>query len=681
MDEKYEYHLVFPEDGEQSHYIVERYDTSQNGEIILTYWTNTNTLEVETINLKKLTIDCKKIYYEESMKVFKYDPYTDAKYYKDYFVDRDLLVVNVQTDELIEELRFSLAPQPVEVYVNNEEWWKSGTNYNFEEGGTIVLTHVPKGVTEVKLYFKEKFSPTAKFSMTPSPTDQKDIYGLNQELSFDATKSTDTDGTIEEYNWDFGDENTGSGVEVTHKYTKLGEYTINLIVIDNDGLESSTSKTIFIIRSVNDFDSDRMPDVWEATYQLDYTTDDSAGDLDNDRLSNLEEFQNGTHPKREDSDNDGYSDYDEIVKYNTNASDPNDKPTTKAAAEEDDFDDLLPYIAIAVILIILIIIILLLIRKRKKKEEEEPEAPEDIIEPGEGGEVPPEMEAQGPGMVQEPAPAPGQMPMDMQMELGMQMPLPPPVALDEYQYAEEESTEGSIEGVPDEMPPLYKTEPELPPSEELDLGDLDFVGAPEEGLAGMEEGLPPEEDLTEVPLDEEAPPEEEGPPISDQDEEPKPEAEGEGEEPEIKPEPIVKKPMGKKTRKTKIKMKGKRMVKKEEVEEKEKSEEPEEPEEEEEPEVPKKSRKSKRSRKLKEPEEEEEPQGPEEEEEPGIEKPEEAPKGSIKEYVIKGALLFKDEKYTEAIIEWQKALDIEPNHPEIVESIKEAMAKLKEAKD
>ncbi len=51
---------------------------------------------------------------------------------------------------------------------------------------------------------------------------------------------------------------------------------------------------------------------------------------------------------------------------------------------------------------------------------------------------------------------------------------------------------------------------------------------------------------------------------------------------------------------------------------------------------------------------------------------------TVKDYVRKGALYFKDKKYSEAIIEWQKALDIEPDHPEIVESIKEAMSKMKE---
>jgi hypothetical protein len=53
---------------------------------------------------------------------------------------------------------------------------------------------------------------------------------------------------------------------------------------------------------------------------------------------------------------------------------------------------------------------------------------------------------------------------------------------------------------------------------------------------------------------------------------------------------------------------------------------------------------------------------------------------TVKDLVIKGAIHFRNDDYSEAIIEWQKALEIEPDHPEIIDSIKEAMAKLKEKK-
>ncbi|MCW1921863.1 type VI secretion system tube protein Hcp [Luteolibacter arcticus] len=46
-----------------------------------------------------------------------------------------------------------------------------------------------------------------------------------------------------------------------------------------------------------DTDSDGMPDAWESAYGLSAGTNDAAGDADGDGLSNLDEFQLGTHPK------------------------------------------------------------------------------------------------------------------------------------------------------------------------------------------------------------------------------------------------------------------------------------------------------------------------------------------------------------------------------------------------
>ena len=55
------------------------------------------------------------------------------------------------------------------------------------------------------------------------------------EVTFDASSSTDPDGRIVSYDWDFGDGNTGSGRLVTHTYETPGAYTPALTVTDNRG--------------------------------------------------------------------------------------------------------------------------------------------------------------------------------------------------------------------------------------------------------------------------------------------------------------------------------------------------------------------------------------------------------------------------------------------------------------
>jgi len=52
-------------------------------------------------------------------------------------------------------------------------------------------------------------------------------------VNFDGSESTDSDGTIIEYAWTFGDGKTGTGVTTTHTYTAEGVYSVTLTVKDN----------------------------------------------------------------------------------------------------------------------------------------------------------------------------------------------------------------------------------------------------------------------------------------------------------------------------------------------------------------------------------------------------------------------------------------------------------------
>lgn len=83
---------------------------------------------------------------------------------------------------------------------------------------------------------------------------------------------------------------------------------------DNDNLtnleeyQNGTNPTKF--STVND----NISDGWKVDYGLDPLDKELAGkDLDNDALTTLQEYQNGTNPNLEDTDGDGYSDKDELI--------------------------------------------------------------------------------------------------------------------------------------------------------------------------------------------------------------------------------------------------------------------------------------------------------------------------------------------------------------------------------
>nr|AGF93479.1 secreted protein containing PKD domain protein [uncultured organism] len=89
-------------------------------------------------------------------------------------------------------------------------------------------------------------TPDASFNYSPAePT-------TNETVTFDALDSSDPDGSISSYTWDFGDGSTSSGETTTHSFGYAGDYTVELVVEDNDGAKDSTTETISVSSSPNE---------------------------------------------------------------------------------------------------------------------------------------------------------------------------------------------------------------------------------------------------------------------------------------------------------------------------------------------------------------------------------------------------------------------------------------------
>lgn len=82
--------------------------------------------------------------------------------------------------------------------------------------------------------------PTASVSAPPGAA-------VGEVIQFDASASTDRDGTISAYTWDFGDGADGEGAVVMHHYSSPGVYTARVTAADNCAASSSASVEITVI--------------------------------------------------------------------------------------------------------------------------------------------------------------------------------------------------------------------------------------------------------------------------------------------------------------------------------------------------------------------------------------------------------------------------------------------------
>ncbi len=87
---------------------------------------------------------------------------------------------------------------------------------------------------------------------TPPPTNTAPsaVFSTNCTLldcSFDATASTDSDGSIDAYDWDFGDGATDATISPSHNYSAEGNFTITLIVTDDGSATSTSSQAVSVV--------------------------------------------------------------------------------------------------------------------------------------------------------------------------------------------------------------------------------------------------------------------------------------------------------------------------------------------------------------------------------------------------------------------------------------------------
>jgi YVTN family beta-propeller protein len=98
-----------------------------------------------------------------------------------------------------------------------------------------LATAFPAGETPEAIAIVPNQGPSAGFSHSP----QSSPPGAT--VSFNAGASSDSDGSVVRYDWDFGDGSTAvnGGPSPTHTYKAPGNYTVTLTVTDNEGCSTT----------------------------------------------------------------------------------------------------------------------------------------------------------------------------------------------------------------------------------------------------------------------------------------------------------------------------------------------------------------------------------------------------------------------------------------------------------
>ena len=120
------------------------------------------------------------------------------------------------------------------------------TSHSYQKSGTFDVTLTVEDSYGAKSTFKKEVQiknrpPNAMFSTL------KTVGVAPLQIDFDASASSDTDGTINHYNWDFGNGDTSQGEQLSYTFTRPGTYSVKLTTVDNLGGTATQAKTISVI--------------------------------------------------------------------------------------------------------------------------------------------------------------------------------------------------------------------------------------------------------------------------------------------------------------------------------------------------------------------------------------------------------------------------------------------------
>ena len=120
--------------------------------------------------------------------------------------------------------------------------------------------------------------PITNLAPVPGFTYLPEVPEALETIAFTDT-SSDSDGTIVAWNWDFGDGGSSTIANPTHSYANKGYYTVSLTVEDDDGATTTVSKTLIVTAVGEELLADQI--IFDRGFPVRHTLDGNWGGAQN----------------------------------------------------------------------------------------------------------------------------------------------------------------------------------------------------------------------------------------------------------------------------------------------------------------------------------------------------------------------------------------------------------------
>ena len=118
-------------------------------------------------------------------------------------------------------------------------------------GATNQHTYATAGIYPVTLTVTDNSGATGTVSGSVAITNVPPIASFTSSSQYLTTTftstSTDPDGSVASYAWDFGDTTTGTGASPVHTYPTAGTYPVTLTVTDTDGATNTATGSVTVV--------------------------------------------------------------------------------------------------------------------------------------------------------------------------------------------------------------------------------------------------------------------------------------------------------------------------------------------------------------------------------------------------------------------------------------------------